>query len=513
MENAVIYARYSSAGQTEQSIEGQLRVCKEYAERTGYTVTNEYIDRATTGTNDNRPAFRQMLDDAKRKEFSAVIVYKLDRFSRNKYDSVIHKHNLKKLEVKILSATEMLSDTAEGRLLESILESMAEMYSEDLSQKVRRGVRESLMKGNFIGGIVLYGYKVVDKKIVIDDERAKAVRYLFSEYAKGKPKKQIMQEMNDKGWRSTNGKKFTKNSFQSALSNRKYIGEYNIHDIESESYPAIIDRDTFDRVQIILQTHKHAPATQKAKEEYFLTGTAICGHCGSDMVGVSGTSKTKGKRHNYYVCSKRWRHKDCDKSHEPKIPLENYVFEYVLDFISQPDQLVFIADSVLEQYESSFNNQAIKDLERRIAKLDTELDKCFDMMLSAETDEIRKRADQKAKDIEIQKKDLQAELGKLNAVQKLRHKTREDIIDYIQFMIGTQDFGTERRRRIINTFVSVVVVTDVETFVGIDADGYDKHFDGKEWFDDIDWGEAMSSEAPYDKNGVLILNAPPRQSG
>ena len=138
---AVIYVRYSSAGQSEQSIEGQLRVCKEYAERTGYTVINEYIDRATTGTNDNRPEFQRMLGDAKRKEFTAVIVYKLDRFARNKYHSVIHKHALKKLDVKILSATEMLSDSAEGRLLESILESMAEMYSEDLSQKVRRGVK------------------------------------------------------------------------------------------------------------------------------------------------------------------------------------------------------------------------------------------------------------------------------------------------------------------------------------------------------------------------------------
>jgi hypothetical protein len=181
-----------------------------------------------------------------------------------------------------------------------------------------------------------------------------------------------------------------------------------------------------------------------------------------------------------------------------------------MNFLSEPEQLVFIADNVLEQYEKSFNTQAVKDLEKRIAKLDGELDKCFDMMLSAETDEIRKRADRKAKDIEIQKKDLQTELGKLNAAQRLKHKTREDIIGHIQFMIGTQDFGIERRRRLINTFVSIVVVTDADTFVGIDADGYDKDFDGKEWFDDIDWGEITNSDTPYDKNGTLILNAPSR---
>jgi DNA invertase Pin-like site-specific DNA recombinase len=157
---AVVYARYSSAGQTEQSIEGQLRVCKEFAERQHFDIVDEYIDRATTGTNDNRPSFQKMLADAKGKHWEVIIVYKLDRFARNKYDSVIHKHNLKKLGVRIQSATEAISDSPEGRMMESILESMAEMYSEDLSQKVRRGIKESLIKGKHIGGVAMYGYKV-----------------------------------------------------------------------------------------------------------------------------------------------------------------------------------------------------------------------------------------------------------------------------------------------------------------------------------------------------------------
>ncbi|MCL2369859.1 MAG: recombinase family protein [Firmicutes bacterium] len=165
--NAVIYARYSSSAQTEQSIEGQLRVCKEFAERSGYTVIHEYIDRAMTGTNAERPDFLQMVKDASQKQFDYIIVYKVDRFARNQYDSVFYKHKLSQSGVKVVSATEAISDTAEGRLVEGILEIMAEMYSHDLSQKVKRGQKESLLKGNHLGGSMLYGYKSVDKRIEI----------------------------------------------------------------------------------------------------------------------------------------------------------------------------------------------------------------------------------------------------------------------------------------------------------------------------------------------------------
>ena len=214
---SVIYARYSSAGQTEQSIDGQLRVCKEFAERYGYEIVDEYIDRATTGTNDQRPSFQKMLADAKNKNWTAIIVYKLDRFARNKYDSVFHKHNLKKLGIRIQSAIEAISDSPEGRMMESILESMAEMYSEDLSQKVRRGIQQSLINGKFIGGQILYGYKVDEyKKVSIDESQAEVIRYLFKEYASGKPKKKIIAELIAKGLTSVNGKKLGMTGFQNS---------------------------------------------------------------------------------------------------------------------------------------------------------------------------------------------------------------------------------------------------------------------------------------------------------
>lgn len=174
--NAVIYARFSSHTQQEQSIDGQLRVCKEFAKKHGYAVINEYIDRALTGRTDKRPAFLQMIEDAKSKNFQYILVYKLDRFSRNHYDSVLYKYQLKQNEVQVISATEAISNTDEGFLIEGMLEMMAEMYSRDLSQKVKRGIKESILKGNFIGGNILYGYKVENKKILIDENTAPAIR-------------------------------------------------------------------------------------------------------------------------------------------------------------------------------------------------------------------------------------------------------------------------------------------------------------------------------------------------
>ena len=164
MKKIVIYARYSSDRQTEQSIEGQLRVCHEYAERNDYVVVHEYIDRALSGTTDRRPAFQKMIEDSKKKEFEFVLVYQLDRFTRNRYDSANYKMKLKKNGVRVLSARENISDDASGILMESVLEGMAEYYFAELSQKVKRGVRESLKKGNYTGGQVTYGYKVENQK-------------------------------------------------------------------------------------------------------------------------------------------------------------------------------------------------------------------------------------------------------------------------------------------------------------------------------------------------------------
>ena len=158
--NIVIYARFSSHSQTEQSIEGQLKVCYEYAKRNDMTVIKEYIDRATTGTNDNRQQFQQMIEDSNKKQFEAVLVYQLDRFSRNRYDSAINKKKLKQNGVRVISAQENITDDPAGVLMESVLEGMAEYYSVELSYKIKRGMNVSIDKRQTLGGRCPLGFKV-----------------------------------------------------------------------------------------------------------------------------------------------------------------------------------------------------------------------------------------------------------------------------------------------------------------------------------------------------------------
>jgi DNA invertase Pin-like site-specific DNA recombinase len=299
-KNAVIYARYSSAGQTEQSIEGQIRVCKEYAKTNGYNVIGEYIDRAKTGTNDNRPQFQEMIADASKKEFQYIIVYKVDRFARNQYDSVVYKHKLlNDYGIKVVSATEAISDTNEGRLVETLLEYMAGMYSNDLRQKVTRGLKESVIKGNTIGSKPPYGYRVVDKKLVIDEKEAEVMRFIFREYTNGKSKKEIFTALEQKGYKTPNGRKFISTSFQDNLKNTKYIGVYEQFGVRNENYcPAMIDKDTFDKVQKLLKANMN----KRAKMDFLLTGKVFCAKCGASIFGVSGTARS-GFTHGYYCCS------------------------------------------------------------------------------------------------------------------------------------------------------------------------------------------------------------------
>ena len=153
----VIYARYSSSVQTEQSIEGQVRECLAYAQRNGIAILDTYVDRATTGTNDKRESFQKMLKDAHNGAWDCVLVYKLDRFSRNKYEMAIHRKALRDNGVKLISATENIPDSPEGVILETVLEGLAEYYSLDISQKTKRGKRESRLKGNFQGGAIKIG--------------------------------------------------------------------------------------------------------------------------------------------------------------------------------------------------------------------------------------------------------------------------------------------------------------------------------------------------------------------
>ena len=441
--------------QTEQSIEGQLRVCHEYAERHNLNIVNEYIDRALTGTNDHRPAFQQMIEDSKKQQFEFILVYKLDRFSRSKYDNAIYKHKLQQNGVKVISATESISNTPEGELMEGLLEMFAEMYVKDLRQKVKRGMRESMIKGNYLGGHVLYGYKVVDKKILIDEDKAPAIRYLFEEYAKGRPLRKILKELNDKGFRSEKGKPLCYNSFLKSLSNKKYIGIFDNGEVQNNNYyPAIVDPETFETVQKYLNKNKARPGKNKSAD-YLLSGKVFCGYCGKNLNGTCGTGKL-GTVYYYYYCPNK-KH-NCCKKNEKKENLELEVVKYIQNMLT-PENIKEIAKNIYAQYNNDKTTQIIKDYENQFQKIENELDKLFNTFLSIENEDMKRRFNEKADSLSLQKQDINTELNKLKLIQTLQH-SEQDIEEILNLYTEGNVEDVNYQKKIIDTFLNAVYVYD-----------------------------------------------------
>ena len=204
---AVIYARYSSDSQREESIEGQLRECTEYAERNGITILRSYIDRALSARTADRPEFQNMIKDSEQKLFDVVLIWKLDRFSRDRYDSAHYKRILKKNGVKVVSVKENISDGPEGIILESMLEGYAEYYSAELSEKIQRGQKENALKCKNNGGNTPLGYVVgTDGVLAVDPLTAPLVTEIFTRYDSGESISEITASLNGRGLKTKKGK-------------------------------------------------------------------------------------------------------------------------------------------------------------------------------------------------------------------------------------------------------------------------------------------------------------------
>ena len=305
MKKAVIYARYSCDNQTEQSIEGQLRVCRDYAERNNILIIDTYVDRAMTGTNDLRPDFQRMMKDSSKKQWNYVLVYKLDRFSRDKYETTIHKHTLKMNGVKVLSAMENIPDSPEGIILESLLEGMNQYYSAELSQKVKRGMYETRRKGHYQGGWLPYGYRIEGRNIVADEEQAEVVRYMFEQYSMGVYVSTIISNLTARGILNK-GKPFVPNTVYNILKNEKYSGVYRRgEEVIDNMYPQIVPQPLFDAVR--QKVIKNQFGKRSVKVVYLFRDKMICGYCGNPVSAETGTARG-GEIVRYYKCHGKKRY-------------------------------------------------------------------------------------------------------------------------------------------------------------------------------------------------------------
>ena len=388
-----LYARFSSDNQRSESIDAQIRAMKSYCKQHNFVIVNTYIDEAKSATTDRRPAFQQMIADSSNKTFDIVLVHKLDRFARNRYDSAVYKRELKKNGVQVYSVLENLDNSPESIMMEAVLEGMSEYYSQNLSREVMKGMRENALKCHHTGGKPPLGFDVDtnSRKLVVNEREAEAVKIIFELYSKGYGYSHILAVLHEKGYKTKNGNEFQKNSLYSILTNPKYQGTYifnrcsaknitgtrNTHLLKDAEdiisidggCPQIVPTEVYENVQKRITEHKHTGGRQNAKENYLLSGKVFCKECGRSMVGNTRYSGRDKTLYITYRCpSKRYC---CSNKEINRDYLEKYVVELLEAEILNSSSLLYI-EKQLESL-SSAPPQPDYEAEAKLAEVNTAL--------------------------------------------------------------------------------------------------------------------------------------------
>ena len=450
---AVIYARYSSDNQREESIEGQVRECIAFAERKGYTVIHTYIDRALSGTRaDNRPEFQQMISDSTLREFQYVIVWKIDRFSRDKFDSVKYKYALKSSGVSVIFATEPIDGSPEGQMMESVFEGISVYYIKDLAQKTSRGMTENAIKGKFNGGTLTFGYTIDENHhFQLDPVNAPIVLDVFTRYSEGETIRSILDDINSK--MSNNGRKFTYHFLNWMLNNRRYLGEYKFQDtINNEAIPPIVSRELFDKCQHRLNVNKHkAGSFKNNKEKYLLTGKIFCGNCGATISGISGTGKCKSI-YRYYKCMNVKKHK-CRKKPVQKELIENIVLNAAMDIFKDKALIRKISKACFDL--QSKESPMLPALKRRLRENQKEIK---NLMNAIKAGIVLKTTKSELEKLEAEQEQLETNI----AMEKLVKPVipQEKIQAWLMNFAAADLSDHSQKQRIIDIFVNSVYVYD-----------------------------------------------------
>ena len=465
---AVLYARFSSDNQRSESIDAQIRACKDFASRNNIIIISEYVDRAKSAVTDDRPEFQKMLKDSSKKEFDIVLVHKLDRFARNRNDSIVNRSKLKKNGVSLLSVTEPLDDEKpESIILEAVLEAMAEYYSKNLAREVKKGMKENALKAKHTGGKPPLGYDIdpSTRELVINETEAEAVKLIFSMVIEGKGYGAIVRHLNNLGFKTKLGRIFGKNSLYEILRNPKYKGVYvynkaasadpythtrNSHQWRDKSdmiilpdkVPQIISEEDFEAVQQILQKRRrHNEEAKHHKEVYLLTGKIFCGKCGCRYSG--NRKKSAGNRvpNITYRCNNRSRRTgvDCDNKEVNRDYLEAFVLKQIEEAIFNEKTAQKLIKEIQDYVESQNleNNAALQRLRDNLSKIEEKENNLAEILandISSDTqkrillqklDELDSKHKKILEEIESKQKDVSLDVPTLEDVKKCFAKAKK----------------------------------------------------------------------------------------
>jgi site-specific DNA recombinase len=481
-ENTVaVYMRYSSHNQREESLDAQLRACREYAGRKGLQIVATYSDSAKSGMNADREEFLRMIEDSEKGQFKYLLVHKLDRFSRDKYDAVTYKRKLKVNGVSVLSVTENLDDSPESVILESLLEAMAQYYSGNLAREVMKGMKESAYQCTHLGGTPPLGYDIgPDRKYVVNEVEAQIVRTIFEQYASGVGYNQILRHLNGMGYRTKRGNPFAKNSLYSILENEKYVGTFIFNrklekDVSGKrnpqwkpredwiviegGIPAIVDKETFEKVQKKLEFNACNGGRFKAREIYLLSGSVFCGECGSSMYGNTRKCGRNKSRYSSYRCSNRANHKGCANKELRKEYLENYVLDELYKSLFSECSIKKLVEMLADynQRKRSESNSELNLAQKELADVNQKIGKVIQLVSESEVsiDTVK----ESLKGLEERKRFIEAHIREISYENEAVMITEDTIIDLVN---RSRDFVKTRNipecRNFIESYVGKVTV-------------------------------------------------------
>ena len=469
IRRAVAYARFSSNNQREESIDAKLRAISDYCERENIQLVDIYSDEAQSAKSDNRDDFKSMTEAIFKGKYDidAVLVHKFNRFARNKYDSALYKKRLRDIGIKVVSVTQPIDDSPEGRILESMIEAMDEYYSENLALEVKKGLKENALKGKHTGGGKLLGLSVDSEGYYYPNEQAPIVRRIFSEFANGVPKTKIVERLNREGHRNQYGRKFNTRTILDLLQNEKYIGNFVYQHSVTETIRLdgiiknpIVDYELWEQVQEKRKT-RHKP--KQRKRHYFMTGKLRCGICGFTYCG-SGSKKISKKGEKlaaYYKCSGKTKHKNsCTNTSLNKDYYEQLVVNTIIDNVLSDNAINDIAVKTYEQLEKERKAPLVptKKLKKQLEAVKVKQEKLMELFLDGEIDKsILEARNNSLKD---ERRHIEGQIEKNEYLENSNSLTVEDVSKFIKNFVDelkeTPDI--EFSQTVYNTFVDNIVI-------------------------------------------------------